>query len=200
MRAVDHCVETLLSRNELTEGQREWAERGLRRLVRGLLKTKEDGEDVDARLETMLGARDSIRGVVEGVELGVSHGIGHQLGAMGVPHGVTSCVMLPTVMRWNAREERERERQNVVEKVVREVSGLEEGEGLGGVLRKVFDRLGMKRGLKEVGVGRERWEELAQMAMGDFWTVTNPRAVKGTEDVLEILNMVEEEDPCNLAN
>ena len=31
--------------------------------------------------------------------LGLSHGIGHQIGARcGVPHGVTSCVMLPAVL------------------------------------------------------------------------------------------------------
>ena len=33
--------------------------------------------------------------------LGLSHGIGHQIGARcGVPHGVTSFVMLPTVMAY----------------------------------------------------------------------------------------------------
>lgn len=33
---------------------------------------------------------------------GASHGIGYILGAMcGVPHGHTSCVMLPAVLRWN---------------------------------------------------------------------------------------------------
>ena len=34
--------------------------------------------------------------------MGASHGIGYVLGAaFGVPHGYTSCVMLPSVMRWN---------------------------------------------------------------------------------------------------
>jgi alcohol dehydrogenase class IV len=36
---------------------------------------------------------------VDNVTLGLSHGIGHHIGARcGVPHGITSCVMLQTVM------------------------------------------------------------------------------------------------------
>ena len=34
--------------------------------------------------------------------MGASHGIGYVLGAVfDVPHGHTSCIMLPSVMRWN---------------------------------------------------------------------------------------------------
>ena len=37
-----------------------------------------------------------------GVSKGASHGIGHVLGGTaGVPHGYTSCVMLPHVLRFN---------------------------------------------------------------------------------------------------
>ena len=32
----------------------------------------------------------------------VSHGIGYAQAQAGVPHGHTSCVMLPAVMQWNA--------------------------------------------------------------------------------------------------
>ena len=38
-----------------------------------------------------------------GVPKGASHGIGHVLGGTAhVPHGYTSCVMLPHVLRFNA--------------------------------------------------------------------------------------------------
>ena len=37
-----------------------------------------------------------------GVPMGASHGIGYVLGAVfDIPHGHTSCIMLPSVMRWN---------------------------------------------------------------------------------------------------
>ena len=39
------------------------------------------------------------------VSLGASHGIGYILGSLCcVPHGYTSCVMLPSVLAWNAVE------------------------------------------------------------------------------------------------
>lgn len=145
----------------------------------------------------MLGARDSIQGVVEGVELGASHGIGHQLGAMGVAHGVTSCVLLPTVCEWNAQEEGCMDKQKGVEKIVRDAASLgsskedDGGKGLGAVLRVVFGKLGMPEGLVEVGVGKERWEELARRGVEDGCTRTNPRRVEGIEDVMEILRLVE---------
>ena len=35
---------------------------------------------------------------------GASHAIGHSLGgALGVPHGIASCVMLHAVMSWNSQ-------------------------------------------------------------------------------------------------
>jgi Iron-containing alcohol dehydrogenase len=45
-----------------------------------------------------------------GVPMGASHGIGYILGALfDVPHGYTSCVMLPAVMRWNKPANAERQ-------------------------------------------------------------------------------------------
>jgi len=42
-----------------------------------------------------------------GVSKGASHGVGHVLGGTaGVPHGYTSCVMLPHVLRFNHRRQR----------------------------------------------------------------------------------------------
>jgi len=41
--------------------------------------------------------------------MGASHGIGYVLGAVfGIPHGHTSCIMLPAVMSWNKPANAER--------------------------------------------------------------------------------------------
>ena len=43
------------------------------------------------------------RHIVSGTRMGASHAIGHALGgSCGVPHGYTSCVILPHVLRYNA--------------------------------------------------------------------------------------------------
>jgi alcohol dehydrogenase class IV len=56
MRAVDHCVEGLCSMSSLvgTESD-EGFSRGLRLLVPNLLKTKNDWENQEARLNEMMG-------------------------------------------------------------------------------------------------------------------------------------------------
>lgn len=93
LRAVDHCVESICSSEPNEEGTRA-ALRGLERLIPALLRTKEDGSDLGARLEAQLGAMESMRPfVVYGVPVGASHGIGHQIGPYGVPHAGELCTL-----------------------------------------------------------------------------------------------------------
>jgi alcohol dehydrogenase class IV len=96
IRGVDHCVETICSL-QATEETDKNARTGLRLLVPSLLRSKEDEKDVDARHQSQMGVILAMNGVRSGVPVGGSHAIGHQLGPLGVPHGVTSCIMLPQV-------------------------------------------------------------------------------------------------------
>ena len=102
IRAVDHAVEDICSPQcqPISEGASYHA---LKLLGRGLSGVKADPLDLDARLEAQLGAWMSMVGSQTGVPKGASHGIGHVLGGTAhVPHGYTSCVMLPHVLRFNA--------------------------------------------------------------------------------------------------
>ena len=66
------------------------------------LASNADSRDRAARLDCQLGSWLSMTGLSAGVPMGASHGIGYVLGAVfDVPHGHTSCIMLPAVMRWN---------------------------------------------------------------------------------------------------
>ena len=48
--------------------------------------------------------------IASGVPMGASRGIGYVLGAaFDIPHGHTSCIMLPAVMRWNKPVNAERQ-------------------------------------------------------------------------------------------
>ena len=101
IRAVDHAVEDICSVDgqPISEGA---ACHALRLLGKGLPRVKEDPADLDARLDCQIGAWLSMVGSQSGVSKGASHGIGHVLGGTaGVPHGYTSCVMLPHVLRFN---------------------------------------------------------------------------------------------------
>ena len=72
------------------------------RRLRANLRDSADPENIAARTECMLAAWMSIFGV-RNVGMRLSHPLGHQIGARwNVPHGVTSCIVLPEVMRFLA--------------------------------------------------------------------------------------------------
>ncbi|MCY4190441.1 MAG: iron-containing alcohol dehydrogenase, partial [Rhodospirillaceae bacterium] len=101
IRAVDHAVETICSRSAQPLPDAT-AVHALKLFSSALPRTKEAPYDLDARQQCQLAVWLAAFGLGR-VEYGASHGIGHQLGAIGgVSHGHTSCVLLPSVLRWNA--------------------------------------------------------------------------------------------------
>ncbi|KAJ8110415.1 hypothetical protein ONZ43_g5876 [Nemania bipapillata] len=68
--------------------------------------------------------------------------------------------------------------------------GLSKAESdLGDALRAIFDELGMPRSLKDVGVGRDKWDRLAENSLEDKCCKANPIPLTQKEQVLEILEM-----------
>jgi alcohol dehydrogenase class IV len=64
------------------------------------LPASRDPADLDARAACQVAAWMSITRGGGGIGIRISHVLGHQIGARWqVPHGVTACVVLPTVMR-----------------------------------------------------------------------------------------------------
>jgi maleylacetate reductase len=180
VRAIDHAVETLLSldANDYTDGT---ALQALRTLGAGLPAVKVDPANLEARLRCMMGAWLSMVGIVSGTRLGASHAIGHILGgSANVPHGHTSCVMLPYVLDYNAPVNGARQR---------EVSAaLGRPDVPAATLLDQFIRdLGMPRTLRDVGIAEANLPLLAQNCMLDDWTYSNPRPIAGPEQVMEIL-------------
>jgi len=180
IRAVDHCVEGLCSAecHPYAEAQ---AVKGLSLLARGLPRVKADPSDLAARMDCQIGTWLSMGPLSSGVPMGASHGIGYVLGAVyDVPHGHTSCVMLPFVMRWNRVTNAGRQA------LVANAMG-HAGEDAGDVLDDFIRGLGMPRSLREVGVGPEHFERISEQAMGTPWIPRNPRRIEGPAQVREIL-------------
>jgi alcohol dehydrogenase class IV len=182
IRAVDHCVEGVCS-NESTEFTNASALHGLALLARGLPRVKADPKDMTARLDCQIGSWLSMGGLAAGVPMGASHGIGYVLGAVfDVPHGHTSCIMLPSVMRWNKAANADRQA------LVASAMG-HPGKDAGDVLDDFIRGLGMPRSLAEVKVGREHFDRIATQAMGTPWVPRNPRKIDGPAEVKEILEL-----------
>jgi maleylacetate reductase len=182
IRAVDHCAEGVCS-NEATPYGDASALHGLSLLARGLPRVKADPNDMAARLDCQLGSWLSMAPLVAGVPMGASHGIGYVLGAVfDIPHGHTSCIMLPSVMRWNRPANAPRQA------LVAAAMG-KPGSDAGDVLDTFIRGLGMPRSLGEVKVGREHFDRIAKQAMGTPWVPRNPRPIPGPEQVKEILQL-----------
>ena len=122
--------------------------------------------------------------LASGVPMGASHGIGYVLGAaFGVPHGHTSCIMLPAVMRWNRHG-------NASRQALVAVAMGQPGKDAADALDTFIASLGMPRRLSDVNIGPEHFDRIAEMAMGTPWVPRNPRPIAGPAQVREILQLV----------
>jgi maleylacetate reductase len=181
IRAVDHAVEDICSPQcqPISEGASYHA---LKLLGRGLSGVKADPLDLDARLEAQLGAWMSMIGSQTGVPKGASHGIGHVLGGTAhVPHGYTSCVMLPHVLRFNAAVNAARQA------LVSEALG-HAGEPAADAVAGLIAGLGLPQRLRDVGVKEEQLDRIAELSMHDRWIHTNPRKIDGPAVIRELLD------------
>ncbi|HZO81455.1 MAG TPA: iron-containing alcohol dehydrogenase [Candidatus Binataceae bacterium] len=103
MRALDHAVEASYSTRHqpLTDALAARAIALLTTHLTASLKTT-GAESLAHRGQCQLAAWFSIFGAMN-TRFGISHALGHQIGPMwNVPHGVTSCITLPHVMRYMA--------------------------------------------------------------------------------------------------
>ncbi|KAI0454314.1 hypothetical protein F5B21DRAFT_475698 [Xylaria acuta] len=196
VRAIDHCVEFLCASHAHPEVNAA-AQRSLKHLIRSLLRYAENPDDLGARLESQLACNDVTIGLVYLIFVGASHGIGHNLGPLGVGHGQTSCILLPSVLKYNARVNGDTQKK-IAETVwaeedianVLKKHGLSKADSdLGDALRAIFNELGMPKSLKDVGVGRDKWDQLAENSLEDVCCKANPLPLMQKEQVLEILEM-----------
>jgi len=181
IRAVDHAVEDICSPlcQPISEGASYHA---LKLLGRGLSGVKADPLDLDGRIEAQLGAWMSMIGSQTGVPKGASHGIGHVLGGTAhVPHGYTSCVMLPHVLRFNEAVNAEQQA------LVSEALG-HPGQPAADVVAGLIAGLGLPQRLRDVGVKEEQLDRIAELSMHDRWIHTNPRKIDGPAVIREFLD------------
>ena len=107
IRALDHAVEGFLADGEHPFND-VMALEAIRRLFESLPRAMAAPGDVNVRTENQLAAWFSF--TLPGASAaGLSHVMGKQIGARhGIPHGVTSCLLLPHVMRYLAKRMPER--------------------------------------------------------------------------------------------
>ena len=149
---------------------------------RGLPAVKAEPANLEARLDCQIGAWMSMVGSQTGVSKGASHGIGHVLGGTAdVPHGYTSCVMLPHVLRFNHPVNADKQAR------VSEALGQPD-EPAADVVAGLISALGLPTRLRDVGVKPEQLDLIAEGSMHDRWIHTNPRKIDGPAVIRTLLD------------
>ncbi len=168
IRAVDHCIETVLSvaANPYADAA---ALHGLRLLVEGLPKLRAGKAGLPERLDLQFAMWLAMTGPSIGVPMGASHAIGRALGgAFGIPHGRTSCIMLPAVLEWNSATDAAR--QDRLRHLFPDPS-----RSLSACVRDLVDGLGEPSRLRQVNIAKGDLDRVVAPAM----TMLQARSVSG---------------------
>jgi maleylacetate reductase len=103
-------------------------------------------------------------------------------GTAHVPHGYTSCIMLPHVLRYNKPVNAAQQAK------VSAAFGRPDGEAAD-LVAGLVAALGLPQRLRDAGVKREQFREIAENSMHDRYIPANPRKIAGPADVIKILEM-----------
>jgi alcohol dehydrogenase class IV len=189
VRGIDHAVEGTLSGRHVPfmDGL------GLEalRIFRERLADSVDGADLlEARSECLLGAWLAIYALTN-VGAGLSHAIGHQLAAQfDMMHGVTSAVMLPHVLRFNAAVVGKRILR-LAEPLGVDIDGLPDDEASALVVDELaaliagLERFGVPHTLASAGATEPELELVADLVLHDMGAAANPRPLDRA-DLMEL--------------
>ncbi|UZG42725.1 iron-containing alcohol dehydrogenase [Caldimonas thermodepolymerans] len=183
MDAIAHCMETFMSAafNPPADGI---ALDGLERGWAHIERATRDGSDREARRQMMSASMQGAMAFQKG--LGCVHSLSHSLGGVNpkLHHGTLNAMFLPAVVRFNAEAEPVR-RERRLERMAHAM-GLASASDIPEAIRDMNARLGLPRGLAEMGVERAWFDKVIAGALADHCHATNPR-LASAEDYREML-------------
>lgn len=175
MDAITHCIETYLSPRDNPVAE-AIALDGLKRAVGHIERAVADGSDREARKEMLMAALQG--GLTFQKGLGAVHALSHPLGGLkqvSLHHGTLNAVLLPAVLRFNASEAKAKYAE------IRRTLGLAADADLAEWIAGLTARLGMPASLSAMGVPREVLPAIAEAAVKDHSSATNPRAASAAD-------------------
>jgi alcohol dehydrogenase len=167
MDAFAHCLEAYSSPfyHPMSAGI---ALEGLRLVKEYLPRAHKDGTDIEARAHMMSAAAMGAVAFQKG--LGAIHSLSHPVGAIyNTHHGMTNAVVMPPVLRFN--------RPAIEDKIGMAAAYLGISGGFDGFydyVLKLREELGVPDKLSALGVGPDRIDEMAAMAIVDPTAGGNP--------------------------
>lgn len=181
IRSLDHAIEGYCSSDAHPFVQGHFLH-AMRLFAQSLPGTKTDPKDLESRSLNQHAVWLACCGLGT-ISHGASHGIGYILGSLcGVPHGYTSCVMLPAVLEWNSKK------LSVQQKPIATALGKPELSAADGVKNLLLD-LGLPTSLQEVGVESSLLEEISKRAFKHPVVRNNPSPIDSPQQIEEILQL-----------
>jgi 4-hydroxybutyrate dehydrogenase len=172
MDAIAHCMETFMAPafNPPADGI------GLDGLARGwahIARATADGSDREARLNMMSASMQGAMAFQKG--LGCVHSLSHSLGGVDprLHHGTLNAMFLPAVIAFNASAD-SIQKENRLQRMAHAM-GLASGGDIGDAIKDMNARLGLPKGLGEMGVTPAQFDAVIHGAMADHCHKTNPR-------------------------
>jgi alcohol dehydrogenase len=186
--AVAHAVETAVTRKRASLSEL-FSREAFRLTMAGLPRVLESPEDLEARGWMLLGAAWAGT-AIENSMLGAAHSAANPLTAhFGIVHGHAVGLMLPHVVRFNARDPRTAAAyaQLVSSAQLASAAAPPEAaaEHLAQHLERLIDLAGLTRSLQALGVTREDVPRLAAEAAAQWTAQFNPRPA-AAEDFHEL--------------
>ncbi|MCV7430193.1 iron-containing alcohol dehydrogenase [Mycolicibacterium bacteremicum] len=184
--ALTHGIEAFVSlgHNQLTDHH---ALRSVVMVTENLVSTIERPHELSARVLMAQAALEAGLAFTNAI-LGAAHAMSHQVGGLlDLPHGVINGVLLPHVVRFNAEADPAPFATIAACLGIADARApeLESALALADRLQDLARRVGVPRGLADLGVRADDVPVLARNAMADACITTNPRSAD--EDQLRAL-------------
>jgi alcohol dehydrogenase class IV len=183
MDAIAHCMETFMSAafNPPADGI---ALDGLERGWGNIERATRNGADREARSQLMSASMQGAMAFQKG--LGCVHSLSHSLGGVDprLHHGTLNAMFLPAVVRFNAQAESVRKERRLER--MAHAMGLKSAGDIPDAIRDMNARLGLPKGLAEMGVQRDWFGKIIEGALADHCHKTNPR-IASVQDYEQML-------------
>jgi alcohol dehydrogenase class IV len=171
MDAVTHCIETYFSPhyNPVADAI---ALDGLSRAYANIRTAVNQGSNLSARSEMMMAALQG--GLTFQKGLGLVHSLSHPLGAVHgkrLHHGTLNAIFLPHVLRFNM--EAAPEKMDTIARAM----GASKAADLPELIENLNAEIGLPSRLRDLGVVWEDVAPLADFALQDHSSASNPRPV-----------------------
>ena len=190
MDAIAHCMETFMAApfNPPADGI---ALDGLTRGWAHIERATNNGQDREARLNMMSASMQGAMAFQKG--LGCVHSLSHSLGGVNprLHHGTLNAMFLPAVVRFNAQAESVQKERRMQRMAYAMALGefhqpLEAAEAIAQAITAMNARLGLPKGLADMGVETAWFDKIIEGAMADHCHKTNPR-IATVQDYREML-------------